>query len=439
MSFSVSEQTKVVVVGLGYVGLPLTLAFDEHFLCTGFDTNAGRVEGLQRGVDFNHEVPSEVIQRSSAVFTDDPACIRDADLVVVTVPTPITEDYEPDLSLLESASKIIGSQLKDRSEGKNPAVVVFESTTYPGCTEDFCGPIIEQESGLVSGEGFYLGYSPERTNFGDQDHSLENVIKIISGQNAEAEQFIFDAYSRIAISGVHRAESIRVAESAKVIENIQRDLNIALFNELSMIFDKMDINSSAVFDAAATKWNFHRYRPGLVGGHCIPVDPYYLTHAAEQVGHDSKVVLAGRAVNEAMPEMILGKIRLLAESEGYSLEESSLLFLGATFKPDVTDMRNSKTFSLFKKIACLNPNAYLVEPNVDPSELDENAPHAISSDAAVEHDWDIVVVGVAHSNYSDELRNHVFGEDSDTKLVVDVPGMLNNQDNALSPYIYWRL
>jgi len=439
MSLSVSEQTKVVVVGLGYVGLPLTLAFDEHFLCTGFDTNAGRVEGLQRGVDFNHEVPSEVVQRSSAVFTDDPACIRDADLVVVTVPTPITEDYEPDLSLLESASKIIGSQLKDRSEGKNPAVVVFESTTYPGCTEDFCGPIIEQESGLVSGEGFYLGYSPERTNFGDQDHSLENVIKIISGQNAEAEQFIFDAYSKIAVMGLHRAESIRVAESAKVIENIQRDLNIALFNELSMIFDKMDIDSSAVFDAAATKWNFHRYRPGLVGGHCIPVDPYYLTHAAERVGHDSKVVLAGRSVNEGMPGMILEKIRLLAESEGCSVENSSLLFLGATFKPDITDMRNSKTFALFKMIASQNPNSCLIEPNVDPAELNEKVPYAITSDEAIDQTWDIVVVGVAHSNYPDELRDHVFGENSDTKLVVDVPGMVNKPGNLSSTYKYWRL
>jgi len=434
MTISVSDQTKVVVVGLGYVGLPLTLAFSEHFSCTGFDTNSERVEGLQQGIDFNREVPRDQIVGSSATFTDDSSKIQNADLIIVTVPTPITDDYEPDLSLLESASELIGGQLRNRSRVAEPPVIVFESTTYPGCTEDFCGPVIEKFSGLLSGQDFYLGYSPERTNFGDLEHSLENVVKIISGQTPDAEQFIYDAYSKIAAAGIHRAENIRVAESAKVIENIQRDLNIALFNELSLIFDKMDIDSSAVFDAAATKWNFNRYTPGLVGGHCIPVDPYYLTHAAERAGHDSRVVLAGRAVNEAMPIALLDKMKSLFAEQDLAFESTDVLFLGATFKPDVSDLRNSKTLTLFRLVSNDNPNAQLYDPNVEQSAI-----KTISDSQVITRTWRVVVVGVAHSNYSQEVLDHLFGEDSGTKLIVDIPGMLGDHDRESSTQRYWRL
>tara|TARA_Y100001934_G_scaffold215388_1_gene255276 strand:+ start:5085 stop:6404 length:1320 start_codon:yes stop_codon:yes gene_type:complete len=439
MTISVSEQTQVVIVGLGYVGLPLTLAFGEHFSCTGFDINSARVEGIKGGHDLHREVSSEQIKRSSVTFTTDPKCIRNADLVIVTVPTPITDDYEPDLNLLTSASKLIGMEFRKRTASETPPVVVFESTTYPGCTEDFCGPLIERESGLVSGDSFYLGYSPERTNFGDQEHSLDSVVKIISGQNSEVEQFIFDAYSKIATAGLHLAESIRVAESAKVIENIQRDLNIALFNELALIFEKMDIDSSAVFDAAATKWNFNRYAPGLVGGHCIPVDPYYLTHAAEQAGHTSKVVLAGRAVNEAMPAVLFEKIMALCTENGLTIETASILFLGATFKPDVSDLRNSKTLTLFGKLSGINSTTQLFEPNVNSEVIGKIVTQLVTETEVLNHRWDLVVIGVEHSKYSEELKDHLFGDKSRTELVVDIPGMLRDHDTISSPYLYWRL
>jgi UDP-N-acetyl-D-galactosamine dehydrogenase len=261
-----NEPASVVVIGLGYVGLPLALAFSKEFPTTGFDVDTSRVDELLAGVDCNQELSSVELLSSKLRFARESSCISDAEFIVVTVPTPVTCDYEPDLGMLYSASELIGTRLTERSINLRPPIIVFESTTYPGCTEEFCGPVIEDASGLKSGEGFFLGYSPERTNFGDDTHTVETVVKVVAGQTPEVAELVSDVYGKIVKAGTYMAVNIKTAEASKVIENIQRDLNIALFNELAMIFDKMGIRSVDAFDAAATKWNFHRYQPGLVGG-----------------------------------------------------------------------------------------------------------------------------------------------------------------------------
>ncbi|MBT6707449.1 MAG: nucleotide sugar dehydrogenase [Chloroflexi bacterium] len=423
--------SDVTVVGLGYVGLPLALAFAVEFPTTGFDNDDSRIQQLLAGNDRNREVDEGLITSSELVFTADEACVRDAEFIVVTVPTPVTEDNRPDLSLLESASSMIGRCLRDRSRTAPTPIIVFESTTYPGCTEDFCGPIIEQASGLKSGEGFILGYSPERTNFGDVEHTLETVVKVVSGQTNEAARVVSDVYARIAKAGIHVAPNIRTAEASKVIENVQRDLNIALFNESAMIFDRMGINSSDVFDAAGTKWNFHRYQPGLVGGHCIPVDPYYLTYAAKQVGYDTNVILAGRRVNERMVPMIVEKIQQLVSEAGQLPSEVDLLVLGQTFKGDVADFRNSKAVRLgdvltgsFKSIARFDPYGEKSEANRDP----------FGGDAR----FGAVVLAVPHSLFIESIsavRDLVMPDG----VMVDLTGSIDSSQMTGSDVHFWKL
>jgi UDP-N-acetyl-D-glucosamine/UDP-N-acetyl-D-galactosamine dehydrogenase len=414
------------VVGLGYVGLPLSLAFARELPTTGFDVDESRVNQLSDGSDRNREVSDKEISSSGVTWTTDPSCIDDAEFIVVTVPTPVTDNHEPDLSLLESASKAIGVQLSGRSEGLSAPIIVFESTTYPGCTEEFCGPIIERESDLVSGEGFFLGYSPERTNFGDEEHTLETVIKVVSGQTPEVAQVVSDTYGRIAKAGTYMAASIQTAEASKVIENVQRDLNIALFNEMSVIFARMDIRSSDVFDAAATKWNFHRYRPGLVGGHCIPVDPYYLTYRAKQLGIDSKTVLAGREVNERMTGYVHDStIRLIAES-GTTVGDAAVLVLGVAFKPNIADIRNSKILDLIElfkestgRVIVHDSIADLTKTKIDPSAIVD------SSNSLSVTGFDAMVIGAAHADIMRDIDNWL------SKLKPD--GVLIDVEGAVAP------
>ena len=423
--------SDVTVVGLGYVGLPLALAFAAELPTTGFDNDKSRVEQLRAGSDRNREVESSLISSSKLILTADESCIAEAEFIVVTVPTPVTEDNRPDLSLLESASAMIGRCLRDRSSNASTPIIVFESTTYPGCTEDFCGPIIEQASGLKSGEGFFLGYSPERTNFGDAEHTLETVVKVVSGQTDEAARVVSDVYSRIAKAGVHLAPNIRTAEASKVIENVQRDLNIALFNESAMIFDRMGIKSSDVFDAAGTKWNFHRYQPGLVGGHCIPVDPYYLTYAAEQVGYVADVILAGRSVNEGMVPRIVEKIQQLAKESGQSPKDVEVLVLGQTFKGDVADFRNSKAILLsdamagpFKSVTVFDPYGEKSDANRDPFEGDAT--------------FGVVVLAVAHSQFVEStsaVRDLVVPDG----VMVDLTGSIESSQMVGSDVHFWKL
>jgi len=427
--------SSVIVVGLGYVGLPLALSFSKKLPTIGFDVDNDRVKALQNGVDHNSEVDAREILSSDLMVTSDPACISDAEFIIVTVPTPITDDHKPDLRMLESASVLIGNQLRGRRANLPAPIIVFESTTYPGCTEEFCAPLIEAASGLRSGAGFTLGYSPERTNFGDSEHTLENVIKVVSGQTPKITDVIAYIYGLIASAGVYVAENIRTAEASKVIENIQRDLNIALFNELAMLFDRMNIRSSDVFDAAATKWNFHRYKPGIVGGHCIPVDPYYLTYKAESLGMESEIVLAGRSVNEKMTDFIAGKIIKLLGKNKVNHENLIILVLGQTFKSDVADIRNSKAILLVAAIEREGVEVSVYDPLVsDPS--DKALRRTITNPFDSNELYDAVIVATPHQQFLDRQED-IPSLVKSGGFVVDVCGSLDKDNVMKKGRYYW--
>jgi UDP-N-acetyl-D-galactosamine dehydrogenase len=351
-----TDTTKIIVIGLGYVGLPLAIELSKHFPVTGFDINKEKMATLAAGTDPCGEVASDELKNSSITFTSEPATIKEQDVIIVCVPTPIDEARKPDLFYVKSASELVGKHMKKGS------TVIYESTVYPGVTEEVCLPILEKESGLKLG-AFSIGYSPERINPGDHEHTIDKVVKIVAGNDPAALDKVDSVYSKITTT--HRASSIRVGEAAKVIENIQRDLNIALMNELQIIFDKMEIPIHDVLAAAGTKWNFHPYRPGLVGGHCIGVDPYYLTYKAESVGHHPEVILAGRRINDTMHEFYAEKIILALAKEGIALKESRVLLLGMTFKPDVKDARNSRVKQLIERLQQYGITVEGCEPNLD--------------------------------------------------------------------------
>jgi UDP-N-acetyl-D-glucosamine/UDP-N-acetyl-D-galactosamine dehydrogenase len=330
---------KIAVVGLGYVGLPLAVAFAENGEnVLGFDVSEKKVQQLKDSIDITNEIETERLKNVNLDYTNDPIRIQDATFIIVAVPTPITKAKTPDLSFIESAAKLIGKNLSKNS------IVVLESTVYPGVTEDIMAPIIEKESGLKLGEDFKIGYSPERINPGDKEHTLEKVVKIVSGMDEECLSKIAEVYSKVAKAGVHKAPSIKVAEAAKVIENIQRDLNIGLMNELSIIFSKIGVRTKDVLDAAYTKWNFHRYKPGLVGGHCIKVDPFYLTYKAQELGYHPEMILSGRRVNDAMPLFV---VDLLLKSMN---EKAKVMIIGLSFKENVKDSRNSPAKEIIREL-----------------------------------------------------------------------------------------
>lgn len=331
------KDTRICIVGLGYVGLPLAVAFSKHFNVTGFDVKKERVEELKKGIDRTKEISKEELKKAKIEFTSDPTQIKKSNFIIVAVPTPIHEDTKiPDLKFVESASKVVGENLAKGS------IVVFESTVYPGVTEDICVPIIEKYSKLKCGKEWKIGYSPERVNPGDKEHTIEKIVKVVSGMDKESLERIAKVYSTAIKAGVHKAPNIKTAEAAKVIENIQRDLNIALMNELSMIFKKLGINTKDVLEAAGTKWNFHKYFPGLVGGHCIGVDPYYLTYRAQQLGYDPKVILSGREINDSMAFVVGDMVIDALKQAGKNVKGAKILIMGLTFKENVPDIRNSK-------------------------------------------------------------------------------------------------
>lgn len=380
---------QVCVVGLGYVGLPLAVAFGKKAMTIGFDVNENRLATLKRGVDANDDVSSSDLEQTNIHFTTDPQEIKKADFVIVAVPTPIDENNKPDLSILESASKTVGENLK---EG---AIVVFESTVYPGTTEDVCVPIIEQASNQKCGEGFFVGYSPERINPGDHEHTFERITKVVSGMDVNTLEKIATLYESVVTAGVHKAESIKVAEAAKVIENTQRDVNIALMNELKMIFDKLQIDTNAVLEAAGTKWNFLKFYPGLVGGHCISVDPYYLAHKAQQLGHDPKMILAGRAINDDMAHYQAKRVLEKVNS-------GKLLILGATFKPDVRDLRNSKVKDVAKDLEKGGLEIAFHEPLIEGVVLGYKN---LTLDDAKEQGFTQVLLAVRHKLFMKQLAD----------------------------------
>jgi UDP-N-acetyl-D-galactosamine dehydrogenase len=430
----VNKEEKISLVGLGYVGMPIAVAFAKKVDVIGYDYNAAKIELYKSGIDPTNEVGNEVIANTSVQFTNDPAMLRQAKFHIVAVPTPVHDDHTPDLTPVESASRILGQNLVKGS------IVVYESTVYPGVTEEVCVPILEKESGLKCGVDFKVGYSPERINPGDKVHRLETIIKIVSGMDEETLDTVAKVYELVVEAGVHRAESIKVAEAAKVIENSQRDINIAFMNELSIIFNKIGIDTKAVLEAAGTKWNFLKFVPGLVGGHCIGVDPYYLTYRAEQFGYHSQVILAGRRINDDMGKYVAENVVKKIISADIPVKNARVAILGFTFKENCPDTRNTKVIDIYREL-----QEYGIEPIVaDPAADAQEAKRLYGIefvDIADVKDMDAVILAVAHEQFKsltvadfDKLfsGNH-------QKVLVDVKSMLNKTAYVDAGYVYWRL
>ena len=387
-----TKQAKLAVVGLGYVGLPIALEFAKHFKVIGFDINQKRVEMMQHGIDPSQELDSTAFEGKDIVFTTDLEVLREAQFFVVAVPTPVDSSKIPDLTPLIKASESIGKVLKKGD------YVVYESTVYPGCTEEDCVPVLERVSGLTFQSDFKIGYSPERINPGDKERTIATITKIVSGCSPESAQVVSDVYAKIITAGVYKAASIKVAEAAKVIENTQRDLNISLMNELSIIFNKMGINTLDVIDAAATKWNFLKFYPGLVGGHCIGVDPYYLTHKSIKLGYDPQVILSGRRVNDGMPAYVAKKTAQAIIRSGRDVKNARVLVMGVTFKENVSDIRNSKVADLIDELKGYSINVDAIDPHADSAEVKHEYGFEMATD--LRNDYDAVVVAVNHTEYS---------------------------------------
>ncbi len=430
-----SGEEKISLVGLGYVGMPIAVAFSKKAKVIGFDLNEKKIALYKQGIDPTCEVGDEAIAACSVEFTADPSKLREAKFHIVAVPTPVNSDHTPDLTPVEGASKILGQNLTKGS------VVVFESTVYPGVTEDVCVPILEKESGLKCGVDFKIGYSPERINPGDKVHRLETIVKIVSGMDEETLDVVAKVYELVVEAGVHRAESIKVAEAAKVIENSQRDINIAFMNELSIIFNKMGIDTKAVLEAAGTKWNFLKFFPGLVGGHCIGVDPYYLTYKAEQLGYHSQVILAGRRINDDMGKYVAENIVKNLIKAKVSVAEAKVGILGFTFKENCPDTRNTRVIDIYNELAEYGISPIVADPVADSDE----AKHEYGIDfidVSEFKNMDAVVIAVCHDEFakfnSDDI-DKMFNGANAKKVLVDVKGILDKKEFDKPDYIYWRL
>ncbi|HEX6101625.1 MAG TPA: nucleotide sugar dehydrogenase, partial [Alphaproteobacteria bacterium] len=416
MSKNTSE--RIAVIGLGYVGLPVALAFAKAFAGTiGFDIDGRRVAELMQGIDRTGESAREDLLTAEITFTADPERMKGASFFVVTVPTPVDGNRQPDLTALTAASQTVGRALE------RGATIVFESTVYPGVTEDICGPILESASGLRRGRDFTLGYSPERINPGDREHGLERVVKVVAGEDAATLDRVARAYGAIVPAGIHRAPSIRVAEAAKVIENTQRDLNIALMNELALIFDRLGLRTADVLAAAGTKWNFLRFTPGLVGGHCIGVDPYYLTAKAEAVGYHPEVILAGRRINDGMGRFVAQKLLKLLAGAGRSVSQARVGVLGLTFKENVPDLRNSRVPDIIAELREFGVNPIVHDPLAGAAAAEQEYGIALA-DIGEFRQLDAAVLAVPHREYLGPLRAKLLGAVSAGGVFIDVKGAL---------------
>ncbi|MGB1729408.1 MAG: nucleotide sugar dehydrogenase [Crocinitomicaceae bacterium] len=422
-------DAKLAVIGLGYVGLPIALDFARKIKVVGFDINQQRVDMMKNSIDPSNELDSADFDGCDIEFTADINDLKEVQFFIVAVPTPIDEANLPDLTPLIGASKTVGSVLKKGD------YVVYESTVYPGCTEEDCIPVLEQVSGLKFKEDFMVGYSPERINPGDKVHTLQNVIKVSSGCCEESSEQIAKTYELVVGAGVHRAPSIKVAEAAKIIENTQRDVNIALINELSIIFNKLNINTFDVLEAAGTKWNFLKFSPGLVGGHCIGVDPYYLTHKAQQAGYHAKVITSGRYVNDSMGFYIAKQTVKKILAQGKHIQDAKVLVMGATFKEDVSDIRNSKIVDIVSELKSFQVKVDLIDPHADSSEMEHE--YGIALAAETQNDYDAVIVAVNHEAYLALDEKYFQGILKDSNGVfVDVKGIYKNKMKELD---YWSL
>lgn len=431
-----NRKEKISVVGLGYVGMPIAVAFAKRVNVIGFDLNEKKIELYKSGIDPTNEVGNDEIKQSAVEFTSDESRLKEAKFHIVAVPTPINSDKTPDLSPVEGASRIVGRNLTRGS------IVVYESTVYPGVTEDICVPILEKESGLKCGIDFKIGYSPERINPGDKVHRLENIIKIVSGMDEESLDEIARIYELVIEVGVHRAGSIKVAEAAKVVENSQRDINIAFMNELAMVFDRMGIDTREVIDAMNTKWNALKFYPGLVGGHCIGVDPYYFIYEAEKLGYHSQIILSGRKINDGMGEFIADAIIKKLILANKIVRQAKVVILGITFKENCPDIRNSKVADIINKL-----REYAIEPIIVDPKADAN-------DARLEYgldlaelneidDADCLVFAVSHDEFKSirwEQIDRLFGNfDNKEKILIDVKSIFDKEEVNKKGYIYWRL
>ncbi len=429
-----SNKEAVSLIGLGYVGMPIAIEFAKRGVnVIGYDLNKAKIETYKAGIDPTHEVGDEVIRTTTVQFTSDEAKLREAKFHIVAVPTPVNDDHTPDLSPVEGASRILGRNLSKGS------IVVFESTVYPGVTEDICVPILEKESGLTCGVDFKIGYSPERINPGDKEHRLNTITKIVSGMDEESLDVIAKVYEIVVDAGVHRAESIKVAEAAKVIENSQRDINIAFMNELSIIFNKMGIDTQAVLRAAGTKWNFLKFYPGLVGGHCIGVDPYYLTYKAEELGYHSQIILSGRRINDDMGKYVAENIVKKLISVDKPVRRAKVAILGFTFKENCPDTRNTKIIDIVRELSEYNITPVVADPAADADEARRLYGITFESMDNIK-DMDAVVLAVGHEQFKTltmEQLDSLFGEG--TKVLFDLKGLLDRKEYETAGYAYWRL
>lgn len=432
----INRKERIAIIGLGYVGMPLAIAFAKKVEVIGFDLSEAKVDLYKAGVDPTNEVGNQVIKESSVNFTTDERDLKQAKFHIVAVPTPINSDKTPDLSPVQGASSVIGRNLSKGS------IVVYESTVYPGVTENICIPILEKESGLICGIDFKVGYSPERINPGDKINTLESIIKIVSGQDSESLEEIAKIYELVINAGVYKASSIKVAEAAKVVENSQRDINIAFMNELAMVFDRMEIDTNEVVEAMNTKWNALGFYPGLVGGHCISVDPYYFIYEAEKLGYHSQIVLAGRKINDGMGRFIAESIIKKLILANKVVKNSKVVFLGLTFKENTPDTRNSKVIDIIESLKEYGIHAIVVDPIADPEEAKRHYGINLQKIEDIKN-ADCIVVSVAHKEFKEMTINMLdskFGNFvNNEKVLIDVKGLFDIKEIEEKGYSYWRL
>ena len=425
----VKKESKLAVIGLGYVGLPIALEFAQKIKVVGFDINQKRVDLMKNKIDPSNELDASYFENRDIVFSADTNDLKDVNFFIVAVPTPIDSSNLPDLKPLLGATKTVAQVLKKGD------YVVYESTVYPGCTEEDCIPILEEISGLKFIDDFKVGYSPERINPGDKEHTLQNVIKVVSGCDQVSLDEVSKTYELVVHAGVHRAKSIKVAEASKIIENTQRDVNISLVNELSIIFNKLNINTYDVLEAAGTKWNFLKFSPGLVGGHCIGVDPYYLVHKAMQVGYHSKVINSGRYVNDSMGFYIAKQTVKKIIAQGKIIQEAKVLIMGATFKEDVSDIRNSKVIDVITELKSFQVNIDVIDPHADSKEMEHE--YGVPLKSVIANDYDAIILAVNHKEYAQYDENFFKSIlKNGNGVFVDVKGVYRNKISSLS---YWSL
>ena len=430
----IKRESKISLVGLGYVGMPIAIALSKKASVIGFDISSEKIKLYKRGIDPTKEVGDEAVITASVEFSSDEKKLKEASFHIVAVPTPVNSDHTPDLGPLESASKTVGRNLQKGS------IVVFESTVYPGVTEEICIPILEQVSGLICGRDFKVGYSPERINPGDKVHRLESIVKVVSGMDSESLDIIAKVYELIVEAGVYKAESIKVAEAAKVIENSQRDINIAFMNELSIIFNKMGIDTKAVLNAAGTKWNFLKFFPGLVGGHCIGVDPYYLTYKADQIGYRSQIILSGRRINDDMGKYVAENLVKNLIKANVPVKKAKVTILGFTFKENCPDIRNTKVIDIVNELIEYGIVPIIVDPEADEAEAKREYNVDFTSVKEIKN-MNAVVFAVGHKEFLDFTMQEVnqFFDNKHQKILMDIKGIFNRSTYQDAGYLYWRL